>query len=88
MHVQTLSFGCISALAILALAACTGKRPHEEPEQKAIGMANPASVYCEKIGGKSVNEKDRDGAERGICHLPDGTRIDELELYRRDNPQA
>ncbi|QZX98055.1 DUF333 domain-containing protein (plasmid) [Pantoea alfalfae] len=30
------------------LAACSTK--NDKPQQ--LGMANPASVYCEKIGGK------------------------------------
>ena len=50
-----------------------------------IGMANPASVYCAKLGGKTRIEKTTTG-ERGICVLPNGTEIDEWELFRRDHP--
>jgi len=49
-----------------------------------IGMANPASAYCVQLGGKLTIE-DRPGGQVGICTLPDGTRIDEWELYRRDH---
>ncbi|EED66828.1 protein of unknown function DUF333 [Comamonas testosteroni KF-1] len=48
-------------------------------------MANPASVYCAKLGGKTRIEKTTAG-ERGICVLPNGTEIDEWELFRRDHP--
>ncbi|MGS0978263.1 putative hemolysin [Burkholderia glumae] len=51
-------------------------------------MANPASVYCESLGGRSVSVKDKDGAAYAICHLPDGTQIEEWALYRRDHPQS
>lgn len=48
-------------------------------------MANPASVYCAKLGGKTRIEKTAAG-ERGICVLANGTEIDEWELFRRDHP--
>ncbi|WP_392559815.1 putative hemolysin [Orbus mooreae] len=66
----------ISLLSILA-TACAKK----EPIQKQVGMANPASVYCENIGGKSEIIKDPKGWY-GLCHLPDGTTVDEWKLYR------
>lgn len=74
-----------SVLAMTALAACSAPA---DKEPAPIGMANPASVHCEKKGGKSVIEKNPDGSEYGVCHLADGTKVDEWELYRRDNPQV
>ena len=50
-----------------------------------IGMVNPASVYCLKLGGKLRMEKTTAG-EHGICVLPNGTEIEEWELFRRDHP--
>jgi len=64
----------------LLLTACA---PHNY-SQHAVGMANPASVYCEKIGGKLDLVKAPDG-ESGYCTLPSGERIEEWALYRRDN---
>lgn len=57
----------------LSLLACTTDKPN-------LDMANPASVYCESIGGES---KIKDGA--GYCYLPDGEVMIEWELYRRDH---
>ncbi|WP_218054229.1 putative hemolysin [Stenotrophomonas maltophilia] len=74
-----------SALAMTALVACSSPA---DKEPAPIGMANPAALHCEKNGGKSVIEKNPDGSEYGVCHLGDGTQVDEWELYRRDNPQA
>ena len=48
-------------------------------------MANPASEYCVKKGGKVEIKKNSEGGEYGICHLADGTQIEEWELFRRDN---
>ena len=50
-----------------------------------LGMANPASVYCVKIGGKLRIEKTPQG-ELGICVLPNGTEMEEWTLFRRDHP--
>ena len=71
------------ALAALAAAACTKTEP-----APAVGMANPASVYCEseKIGGKLRIEKTPQG-EQGICVLPNGTEVEEWTLFRRDHPE-
>lgn len=78
--------GCLIILSCVALSACNKDKPLAGSEQKAIGMPNPASVHCEKVGGKLSIEKDDQGAERGICETPDGKKTDEWELYRRDNP--
>lgn len=62
-----------------------GNPMSKAPEQKMIGMANPASVYCEEQGGKSVSRKDKDGNEYGVCQMKDGKEVDEWEYYRQNN---
>ncbi|AWM80070.1 hypothetical protein DKL61_06710 [Gammaproteobacteria bacterium ESL0073] len=47
-------------------------------------MANPASVYCEQIGGKLEIKNSTDG-QYGMCTLPNGEQIEEWALYRRDH---
>ena len=68
------------AATTLLLTACV---PHND-RQHAVGMANPASVHCEKRGGKLDIVKGPDG-ESGYCTLPGGEHIEEWALYRRDN---
>ena len=68
------------AATTFLLTACVS---HND-RQHAVGMANPASVYCEKMGGKLDIVKGPDG-ESGYCTLPGGERIEEWVLYRRDN---
>lgn len=54
-----------------------------------VGIANPATEYCVHQGGKSEIRKDRAGNEFGMCHLQDGTVVDEWEFFRRNHaPQA
>jgi len=74
----------IPLFAVALLSACAAPTP--APETKSIGMANPASQYCVKRGGKLEIVKQADG-EHGMCHLPDGSVIEEWELFRRDNKQ-
>ena len=60
------------------------KDENKEPE-KIIGTPNPASVFCEKHGGKSINVKDKNGNETGKCQFKDGTKVDEWNYYRENN---
>ena len=60
-----------AALLMAPLAGCGSDET--EPD---TGIANPASVYCESIGGEVL-------LDDGLCRLPDGTEIDEWELYRQ-----
>jgi uncharacterized protein len=62
---------------ILGLMACTPK----SADEKTVGMANPASVHCGKLGGRVEIRKEA-GGEVGYCHLPDGRVIEEWKLFR------
>ncbi|TDY82951.1 UNVERIFIED_ORG: hypothetical protein C7429_101440 [Pantoea allii] len=68
----------IASTAILAACSAQTDTP------QLIGMANPASVYCQQMGGKLDIVKGSDG-KSGYCTLPGGERIEEWALYRRDN---
>lgn len=69
-------------LALMVLTACAVK--NDPTDTSAVGLANPASVYCQKMGGKLEIVKEEKG-EVGYCTLPGGERIEEWGLYRRDN---
>lgn len=75
---------CALLSSIFALALLSGCGSKEAGQSAAI--ANPASEHCVKKGGKVEIVKDESG-EKGMCHLPDGTVVEEWELFRRDNPQ-
>lgn len=68
----------------LALAACAQT---QQPAAPRVGMANPASVYCEQLGGTLLPRKQADGGEYSLCRLPDGRTVEEWELYRADHPR-
>lgn len=69
------------SLSAFFIAACA----QPEPLPRPVGMANPASVYCQSLGGKGLI-RSNDKGQYSICQLPDGRQIEEWELYRRDHP--
>lgn len=70
---------CSCALGIGAAAALAQPLP---PNQ-ATTLANPASVNCEKLGGKVVIH-DGPRGQYGICAFRDGRECEEWALYRDD----
>lgn len=79
---------------LLLLTACSAKKVENEAApikaETNIGMANPASVYCvDRKGGKLELKTDpKDGGVYGVCHLPNGTAIEEWKLYYNDHKVA
>ena len=53
---------------------------------KEIGMANPASVNCVKVGGNSVIKTDGSGGQYGLCYFEDNRACEEWALFRGDCP--
>jgi len=70
----------LASLCMVGLAGCATST---EP---SVGMANPASVYCGELGGQ-VEMVQTSSGQVGICLLPNGLRIEEWTLYRRDHPE-
>lgn len=86
VHMKSNVLTCAVALSgCIALSSCAPA----EPPQSGAAIANPASEYCaEEKGGRVEIVTDESGAQKGMCHLPDGTVVDEWELYRREHPQS
>lgn len=68
--------------AIVVLGACTAR--HGPAQAARIGMPNPASAYCQHVGGRLEMRTSPQGTT-GWCHLPDGTVMEEWALFRRDH---
>lgn len=73
------------ATVVSALAACgDDKEPSDTTgpptTEKSSQLANPASEYCVAQGGTIELVDEADG-QVGYCNLPDGSRIEEWELY-------
>lgn len=72
----------LSGVAVLWLAGCTVTGP--DPIL-AVGMPNPASVYCIERGGTLDIQQSPKG-DVTTCVLANGTRVEEWEFYRRNHP--
>lgn len=81
------TFLLTAIFSAVALSACsTNQRPEPIPNQ-TVQVANPATEYCtETKKGRSEIRVDEDGSQFAVCHLPDGTTVEEWELFRRDHP--
>lgn len=52
-------------------------------EKTSIELANPASVYCTKMGGSLEIKIDPEtGGAYGLCHLSDGRVCEEWAFFR------
>ena len=51
------------------------------------GIANPASVNCENLGGTLEIVTDADGGQTGMCTLPSGAECEEWALFRGECPK-
>lgn len=72
----------LSGVAALWLAGCTVTGP--DPIL-AVGMPNPASVYCIERGGTLDIQQSPKG-DVTTCVLANDTRVEEWEFYRRNHP--
>lgn len=69
----------------LVLSACSSHTP--STSHQVVGMANPASVYCQQQGGQSVTRNTAQG-QVSDCHLPDGRVVEEWSLLRSQKDQC
>lgn len=47
-----------------------------------VGLANPATLACQRAGGSVVNQRMADGAERGLCRFDSGQVCDQWAFFR------
>jgi hypothetical protein len=77
---------CLWVLVVLPVALVSCGDGGEDDD--APGLANPASVFCEEQGGTVEIVTDGVGNQSGVCHLPDGTEVDEWEYFRAQSGSA
>jgi len=81
----------IAVAAIMPFASACGSGDSPSTTEPTSGsddssqIANPASEFCIEQGGTLEIVDETDG-QVGYCTLPDGTRVEEWEYYRSQNP--
>ena len=73
-------------IGFIVLAALTASA-HQAWTSQAWALANPASVFCVKSGGKSEIRTGPKG-QYGVCRLPNGRVVDEWAYFRRMNGKS
>jgi uncharacterized protein len=71
----------VMVVVLAALVGCGGAETPEAPAEPAVGMANPASVFCEEQGGR-LEIRDESGGQVGYCLFPDGSECEEWAFFR------
>lgn len=69
-------------VSLIIISGCASQQT--EKKAQTVGMANPASVYCEQVGGKLEIVNSGQG-QIGYCTLPSGEKVEEWTLYRQNN---
>jgi putative hemolysin len=79
--------GCKAGIAV---AANKTAAPVVSPKNVSgtAGMANPASVNCGAIGGKTEIKTSADGGQYGMCTFANGTTCEEWALFRGEGCKA
>jgi putative hemolysin len=70
----------VVALLVIAVYFFTANEASAPVEQN-VGIANPASTNCVKLGG-TLEIAEGEGGQYGLCHLPDGRVCEEWALFR------
>lgn len=74
----------IALAVVLIISGCTG----DDDDNGELGIANPASVYCEEQGGTVDIRTDESGNQIGYCVFEDGTEVEEWAYYRGEAEPA
>ena len=96
MKGRVILFGILVTASFLLISGCStltatpvNSAPQEaivndnNTQEPLIGMANPASVFCEEQGG-TLEIRMTDTGDIGICIFPDGSECEEWAFFRGD----
>lgn len=83
---KLLSASLLASMAVLVVG-CKQIPTQPQTQEPVVGLANPASVYCVDQGGTLALENTPNG-QTGICHLPDGRKVEEWALFRSSEKAA
>lgn len=84
--INTTDYKLIDALVLkeqVAKIMIQGDTLSKDPALAPVGLANPASEFCVKQGGKLEPKKDAQNSSDAMCHLPDGQVVEEWEYFRK-----
>ncbi len=77
----------LTTLSCSLLSAPSSPTATPEADRGDSGLGNPASIYCLEQGG-TLEIRNTDQGQVGICTLPDGTVCEEWAFYRGECPEV
>lgn len=72
----------VSAALLAAALFMTACSEAEATPTDEVGLANPASVYCEEQGYTLELRTDEEGGMYGVCIFPDGSECEEWAFFQ------
>ncbi|MDO9231270.1 MAG: DUF333 domain-containing protein [bacterium] len=78
---------CYSLSPISQSIPQTIQTPKLTIKENNVGIANPASVFCEQNGGKLEIITAEDGGQSGMCKFSDGSQCEEWAFQRGECEQ-
>lgn len=84
MKGKMLGLSALMLAGLLVLSGCNCNKNNSEEEN--VGMANPASVYCEEQWGTLIPMEDENGGQYAMCQLDAETICEEWAFYRGECP--
>lgn len=75
----------LTALVVAVfLASCANSGQPNSNSSSKVQIANPASVYCGEVGGRTFTKTLPDGTEYGVCLFEDNRQCGEWALFRNE----
>jgi len=82
--IAAMDYPAAKPLKIFLAANVDQNQTETNTKESRAGIANPASVYCVKQGGKSEIKTERDGGQVGYCNFANGSSCEEWQYFRGD----
>jgi putative hemolysin len=83
-NIKTYFLTTLMVIAFACIASACGSDAGNAPPDEPVGLANPASVYCEDQGGELEIRTAEDGGQYGVCMFDDGTECEEWAYFREE----
>ncbi|MBP6913523.1 MAG: DUF333 domain-containing protein [Candidatus Levybacteria bacterium] len=83
---EPLQFNCPCTMTVSVFISNNINTNSKDSLSNHSSLANPASVYCNKVGGTTVIQALSNGAQYGLCQFEDNMACEEWALMRGECP--
>ncbi|HMS22572.1 MAG TPA: DUF333 domain-containing protein [Candidatus Levybacteria bacterium] len=83
---EPLQFNCPCSMTVSVFISNTINTNSNDSSAHQSSLPNPASVHCKKVGGTTVIQTLKNGAQYGLCQFEDNMACEEWALMRGECP--